>query len=116
MATMTKRKLSSSTDGLGVLVVATATLGTTIHTAVTGTADFDEIYLYAYNTSSSNVKLTIEFGGAAVKDQIEKTLLAESGMRLIVPGLLLQNSMVVTAFADTTSVVGINGYVHRIIS
>lgn len=114
MATYSKLKLSGSTDGLGVLVVETATLGTIIHTAITGTSDYDEVYLYAYNTSTSNVKLTIEFGGAATKDQIEKTLILEDGMRLIIPGYLLQNSMVVTAFAATANVIAVNGWVNRI--
>lgn len=114
MATFSKRILSASTDGLAVLVVATSTLGTTIHTAVTGTDDLDEIYLYAYNSSTSNVKLTIEFGGVAAKDQIEKTIQAETGGILIVPGFLLQNGKVVTAFAATTNVIAINGWVNRI--
>jgi len=51
-----KRKLSGSTDGKPIKVVATATAGTTIHTAVAGTTagTFDEIWLYAYNGHSSS--------------------------------------------------------------
>jgi hypothetical protein len=57
MATFSKRLLSGSTDGKAIKVVQTATAGTTIHTAVSGTSDIDEIWLYAVNSSASAVKL-----------------------------------------------------------
>ena len=117
MATALKRKLSGSTDGKPIKVVATATLGTTIHTAVAGTTagTFDEIWLYAYNGNSVAVDLTIEFGGATVPDQnIVLTLASKSGLQLIVPGLILQNGMVVTAFASIANVITISGFVNSI--
>lgn len=115
MATYGKQLLSGSTQGKAILVAATATLGTTIHTAVSGTTDYDEIYLYAVNSSSSAVKLTLEWGEAtAPNGNIEYTVPAEDGLYLVAPGLLLQNSLVVTAFAGTTNVVTIHGYVNRI--
>lgn len=115
MATILKRKLSGSTDGKPVLVVATATAGTTIHTAVAGTTagTFDEIWLYAYNGHTAAVTLTIEFGGATVPDQnIIVSLASKSGLQLIVPGLILQNGMVVKAFAGTANVITISGFVN----
>lgn len=115
MATFTKRILSGSTNGLGIKVVANATPGTTIHTAVTGTTDIDEIYLYAVNSDTTPRKLTIEWGGATTPDcLIEYTVPAESGLYLIAPGLLLNNALVVTAFCATASVVMIHGWVNRI--
>ena len=115
MAILTKRFLSGSTNGKAIKVVATATLGTTIHTAVTGTADIDEIFLYAVNTDTTNRKLTIEWGEATAPDgNIEFTVPAESGLYLIAPGLLLQNGLTVTAFCATASVVTIHGWVNRI--
>lgn len=115
MATLTKRILSGSTNGKGILVAATATLGTTIHTAVAGTTDMDEIYLYAVNSSATAVKLTIEWGEAtAPNGNIEDTIPAESGLYLIAPGLLLNNGLVVTAFCATTNVVVIHGWANRI--
>ena len=115
MATFTKAKLSGSTDGKAVIVVATATLGTTIHTAVSGTTDFDEIWLYAMNTDTSDRKLTIEYGGATTPNElIEQTISAEGGLILIVPGLILQNALVVTAFAESASVVTIHGFVNQL--
>jgi hypothetical protein len=115
MSTAYKRKLSGSTDGKPIKVVAIATLGTTIHTAVAGTTagTFDEIWLFAFNSSASAVTLTIEFGGATVPDQnIVCTLAAQSGEQLIVPGFILQNSLVVSAFASSANVVTISGWVN----
>lgn len=113
--TAVKRKLSGSTDGKPIKVVATATAGTTIHTAVAGTTagTFDEIWLYAYNGHTTTVTLTIEFGGATVPDQnIVLTLASKSGLQLVVPGLILQNGMVVAAFASSANVVTISGFVN----
>lgn len=115
MATFKKRKLSGSTDGRGIKVVATATAGTTIHTAIAGTTDgtYDEIYLYAYNGHTAAVNLTIEFGGTTVPDDnIVVTLASKSGLSLIVPGLILQNGAVVKAFASTANVIVITGFVN----
>ena len=114
---MTLRKLSGSTDGKPIKVVATATLGTTIHTAVAGTTagTFDKIWLWAYNGHTADVVLTIEFGGATVPDQnIIQTIPYKQGLFLIVPGLILQNTMVVTAFAGSANVITLSGFVESV--
>jgi hypothetical protein len=113
MATYAKVKLSGSTDGKQIKVAATATAGTTIH-AADATA-LDEIWLYCVNSSTSAVKLTIEWGEATAPDgNVEVTIPPEAGYTLVVPGLLLTNSLVVKAFAGTANVLLINGYVNRI--
>lgn len=117
MATVVKRKLSGSTDGMPIKVVATSTAGTTIHQAVAGTTPgtFDEVWLYAYNGHTTAVTLTIEYGGATVPDQnIVQTLPAKSGLTLIVPGLILQNGLYVKAFASSANVITISGFVNSI--
>jgi hypothetical protein len=115
MANFRKRILSGSTNGKAIKVAASATLGTTIHTAVTGTTDMDEIWLYAVNTGTDSKKLTIEWGQADAPDgNIEITIAGESGLVLVIPGLLLQNGLVVTAFATSANVITIHGYVNRI--
>ena len=114
MATFSKELLSGSTNGKNVKVVATATAGTTIHTATSGTSNLDEVWLYACNTDASDVKLTIEYGGTTSPDDLtEVTISAESGWTLVIPGLLLQNSLVIKAFAATANVIEVNGYVNR---
>ena len=115
MATYGKQLLSGGTNGKNIKVVATASAGTTIHTAVSGTSNLDELWLYAMNTDSSDRKLTIEYGGTTSPDDlIEQTITTEAGWTLIVPGLLLQNDLIVKAFAAAANVVVINGYVNRI--
>jgi hypothetical protein len=117
MATAVKRKLSGSTDGRGIKIVATATAGTTVHTAVAGTTPgtVDEVWLYAYNGHTAAVVLTIEFGGATVPDDnVVLTVPAKTGLTLVVPGLILQNATVVKSFAATANVIAIYGYVNAI--
>ena len=115
MATFTKTLLSGSTSGKGVLVVATATAGTLIHTAVAGASTLDEVWLYAVNSSTSSVKLTIEYGSAtAPNDNIEVTVLPEAGLVTILPGLLMNGGLTVKAFAGTASVITVHGFVNQI--
>ena len=115
MATYSKQLLSGGTNGKNIKVAATATAGTTIHTAIAGTTDIDEIWLYACNTDSSDRKLTIEYGGVASPDDLtEVTITAEAGWVLVCPGTLLQNGLIVRAFAAAANVVNINGFVNRI--
>ena len=115
MATFSKQLLSGGTNGKAIKVAATATTGTVIHTAVSGTSSFDEIWIYAYNSSGSAVVLTIEYGGvASPDDHIKISIPATSGLTTVVPGLLLQNSLVVRAFAASANVITLTGYVNRI--
>lgn len=115
MATYTKAKLSGSTDGKAIKVTATATTGTTIHTAVSGTTNIDEIYLYAQNNDADGETrtLTVEFGGTASPDNlIIMPIPCRAGLVPICEGLLLNNASVVTAFADEANDIQIYGYVH----
>jgi len=117
MAQAFKRKLSSSTDGKPIKVAATATLGTAIHTAIASTTagTFDEIWLWAYNSDTSPRILTIEFGGASVPDQnIKITLQPNTGLIPILPGLILQNGMIVSAFCDVANKVTLSGFINYI--
>jgi hypothetical protein len=119
MATLSKITLSGSTDGRMVKVAATATAGTTIHTGSSTATTYDEIWLYAVNSSASSVKLTIEWGSTSSPDDlIELSIPAESGLYLIAPGLVLKGNssaaLVVRAFAGTANVINIAGYVNRI--
>ena len=112
-----KSDLSGSTDGRMIKIVATATPGTAIHTAVAGTTanTFDEIWLWAVNSDTTARKLTVEYGGVGAPDDlIELTIPPESGLFLVVPGLILQNGLLVKAFAATANVVMIAGYVNEV--
>lgn len=113
MTTITKTKLSGSTDGRGVKVAATASSGTTIH-AAHATA-LDEVWLWAVNSDTTAKKLTMQLGGTTdPDDSIEVTIPGESGLVLVIPGLVLTNSAVVRAFCATANVVVLHGFVNRI--
>ena len=118
MATYTKVKLSGSTDGRAIKVAQTATAGTTIHTGSTTATTYDEIWLYAQNTDTSAVKLTIEWGGTTAPDDlIEVTVQPEAGLVCVAPGLLLKGNataLIVRAFAATANVITIHGFVNQI--
>lgn len=121
MATFTKLALQpagSTGTGRLIKVAATATAGTAIHTASSTATTIDELWLYAVNSDTTDRKLTIEWGGTTSPDDlIEQTITAESGLILVIPGLILQGNatpLVVRAFAATANVVLIGGYVNRI--
>lgn len=111
-----KRKLSGSTDGKMIKIYPSATLGTTIHTAVAGqvAGTFDEVWLWAYNNYSADVVLTLEWGSATTLDNIKMTIPYQKGLFLVAPGLILQNACVITGFSAVTPVISITGFVNSI--
>ena len=119
MGTFSKVKLSNSSNGKGIGLVATAfPISTTIHQTGISNTIIDEIWLYAHNTDTVDRKVTIEYGGSSTTDLIEYTVKAESGLFLLVPGLVLTGTgaavSTVTGFAAAAGVVNIFGYVNRI--
>lgn len=114
-----KTLLSGSTNGMPIKVVATATTGTTIHATGTSSSIIDEVWLYATNTSTSSVNLTIEFGSTTSPDQnIVISIPSKSGLSICIAGLTLTGTgsvaRTITAFAATANVINIVGYVNRI--
>ena len=118
MATTVSRiPLSGSTDGRAVLVAATSSAGTTIHTATSSATDCDVVTIYAYNSSASAVTLTLQWGGTtSVNDDIKLSIPATSGLTLVTPDLVLRNSLILKAYAGTTNVVTIHGFANRVAS
>ena len=119
MATYTKTLLSGSSQGQPITVVQTASTGTTIHATGTSSTTIDEVWLYANNTSTSPVLLTVQFGGTASPQNAKPiTLAPQSGDVLIVAGLPLTGTgsaaTTVYAYAATASVITISGFVNRI--
>ena len=121
MATFTKVLLSGSTQGKAIKVAATTSgsAGTTIHATGTSSSIIDEVWLYAYNSSSSAVTLTVQWGGVtAVDNETKLSIPATSGLTLVIPGLILTGTgsaaNTIAAYAGTTNVVTVSGYVNRI--
>jgi len=121
MATFTKVLLSGSSQGKAIKIAATTSgsNGTTLHATGTSSSIIDELWLYAYNSSSSAVVLTIQWGGiTAVDNEYKLSIPAASGLTLVVPGLVLTGdgttATTTRAYAATTNVVTVSGYVNRI--
>lgn len=114
MATFAKYILSGSTNGRPIQINATAATGTTIHTAVSGSSDIDEVWLWVANTATSDVALTLEFGGTSGSDNIVYTVPKRDGAYLVCPGWTVNNSLLVRAFAGASESLNVVGYVNRI--
>lgn len=116
--TITKLELSGSTDGRPIKVAATSSPGTAVHTATsaTGSGLYDEVWLWAVSSDTSLRLLTVQFGGTtAPDDSISCNIpIAGADAVLIIPGLILQNSLLVKAFAAVTNVITVFGHVNRI--
>jgi hypothetical protein len=121
MATFSKELLSGSTQGKAIKVAATTSgsAGTTLHETGTSSTIQDEVWLYAYNSAGVATVLTIQWGGVtAVDNEIQLSIPATSGLTLVVPGLIITGdgaaANTVAAYAATTNVITISGYVNRI--
>ena len=117
MATYTKMPFSSSSHGKGIQLNTNGTV-TTIHQTLSHATTLDEIWIWVDNYGASDLVVTIYFGDQAYQDSIEQTIRAESGLTLVVPGLVLGNSTEVEQVqgfgpnASTTLIA--YGYVNRI--
>lgn len=108
--------MSGSTDGLPIKVTGTNTAGgVTIHTAQTGTINFDRVFLWADSDSASIVLLTVEWGGTTSPDNVIKinVPIQGTGSVQIADGIPLRNAKIIRAFADTANVIKITGYIQR---
>ena len=118
MATITKQLLSGSTNGMPISVTDTSTSNNTdagylIHTAINNATDFDEIWIWATNIHTAAVVLTLECG---TKDENEhiKAIVNPNETVLVCPGMILNNSKVMCAFASVADKLNLFGFVNRL--
>ena len=114
MATISKGLLSASTHGDFIKIAATASAGTLIHTAVNETDDIDEIWIYACNTNTTAVTLTLEWSSTAVDDNLKVTINPNETV-LVAPGIPLRGGLTVKGFATVANKVNVFGYVNHIV-
>jgi hypothetical protein len=121
MATFSKVKLSGSSNGRAIKIASTTLTApaTTIHATGVSATTIDEVWLYAQNTSASAVQISLGWGATTNPDDlIYVTIPAQSGLTLIVAGLILIGTGAAavncTAAAATANVVTLSGYVNRI--
>jgi len=112
---MTTIPFSASTRGRPVQITATASAGTTIHTATTTAGEIDKIYLSLCNTSASAVTVTIEFGTTGVGNEIDIIVPANEEV-VALDGVVIGGAATdtVAAYASTGSVVNAIGRVERL--
>ena len=109
MSTYSKIVLSGSTNGAPIAV---QTAATTIHDA--HASDTDEVWIWATNVTTGDVKLTMQIGGTAAANLIEYTVPAEDGLHLIIPGIAITGGVDTDAICPTNGDINIVGYVNRI--
>lgn len=119
MATYSKLPLSGSLGGEPITIVASSSPGTAIHTTATSSAVIDEVWLYATNTALTSITLTLEYGGTSNPGNISiVSIPAQSGLSLLIPGLILNgndvNGRTIRAYGSSGNVVNVLGYVNRI--
>lgn len=118
MATISRIKLSGSTDGRGIVVAANSSAGTTIHTGSSVVADYEEIWMWASNFNASAETLTIEWGGTTEAGDHFKTVIQPNETSLIVPGWIIKGNsstaLIVKAFSTTANKVNIVGHCNLI--
>jgi hypothetical protein len=117
MASIIKKILTGSTDGLPITVSATTTDTTTIHAITTATANIDEVWLYAYNSSSLTVTLTVVAGGATASGFFTQDIPGRDGFIQVMGGMTFQGnatSRTIVCGASTSMVVQLYGWVNRI--
>lgn len=107
-------KLSGSTDGKQIKVAANSSPGTTIHTATSTSGEYDRVFLWAYNSNTSDVILTIEWGGTTSDDRYSQLIEFQKGLIYVVPGNVIANGLLVKAYAATADVIYLSGYVYRV--
>ena len=108
--------LTGSTSGRPIPIAATASPGTLIHTAASGTTGFDEVFLFGSNVTSLNATITIEWGGTGNPADHLVTELAIPARSVGYPlsvGQRIQNGLSIRAFSGTASAINIIGWYNR---
>src|SRR5271157_2590038 len=104
MSTYTKQFLSGSSISAPQILISAITSGSAnpIHTNTSGS--IDEVYLYAYNDSTSSLTLSLLWGGTSEpKDVVRATIAAQGGRALIVDGKIIQNGATISAYASVAN-------------
>lgn len=109
MATYLPVHPSESACGRMILIDSTSSLGTLLHTAVSGSSDFDEIWIYGTNVASNIQETAIEWGGSTCPgDVVFYSIPPKDGLHIIIPrGMRLNNSSSIRAYAASVNVVSL---------
>ena len=114
MATVTRGKLSGLIDGRPVSKYWPSGL-TVLHTAINGTTDWDEIWVYCCNLSTHTVgEVLFKWGGVTDPDDyIYLNMRSLQQWTCVIPGLCLNNG-VELGISYNKGWIGIWGFVNQI--
>lgn len=100
---------SAVTDGKQIKVAGTTSgTATTLHVATSETQyQYDSVYIAAANNHTSDVLLTIEWGGTTAADLIVVDMPPRIGMVVVVPNHRIRNGLSIKAFASVADVVNV---------
>lgn len=107
-----RTSLSGATQGTGITVASTSGVGETVHVhqaSYVGSV-LDEIHLFAYNSHTSAVELTLNWGGTTAPDNTIKVNLQAGTFLKIIDGLHIGGGLKISAFAGSAQRVVLYGY------
>ena len=109
--------LSGQTDGKNILITATTSGGAqTIHSVASGTTTLEFITIEACNSNASHASngLWLLMGGTTVpNDLIHIDLAHGDGAVVVQDKRLMQNGVIVKAYADNANGIVVYGYYQR---
>lgn len=105
--------LSGSTNGKPIEVTGiNSAASVLVHTAVNVAGDYDEVQVFANNTSASAVDVTFEVGGTAQENLIKRTIPAKT-TKFCIEDIRLDTGVVINVFSSVANVVNVYGKVGR---
>ena len=112
MATISRNHLSGATNGHTLLLAIDSGAYTTVHTPTTTTADFEEIWIWLANVTTSTQIVTFQIGhDTNVNNRIVVQVPAESVI-LALPGITLQGASTYTVKAASSAANSITAWGH----
>lgn len=105
--------LSGASNGVGVALNNSS--DTVVH-ATAGGSTLDEIWLYAANQGANTTTCTLYWGQTQTNgsQSIVTSLARNSGLTLLIPGLILRDGLYVSGRAGAASSIVVYGFVNRI--
>lgn len=112
----TKEHGSVGSGGVMVNIAATSFPGTAVHTAVNVSGQKDEIWIYGTNNTATDEVVVLGWGGETLAHTMYKSIPAQDGAWLLIPGWCLSGGLIVTAYcALVTTAISLKVDVNRII-
>jgi len=106
-----RRGLTGSIGGTGIKISSISS-GVELHThdSTLNESQFDELHLWAYNSHTSAVTLTLQWGGTTSPDNLLPIDIGAGSLLKIVDGLHIGGDLAVNAIAGSVDKIMVYGY------